>query len=128
MRSEFGKTIAVYTPLKWEATKDIHYGKDDSGSTFLLQLDLKEKMILIEGHEKFATQNRKDWGPSFSYGAELFINDRCDEERSNFALFPTSYNCGKYDRDSQQSFTEFCGATKGNGFRVTDYEVFEVLK
>jgi hypothetical protein len=44
--TELGKTIAAYTPLKWGSPKRQHVA-DPSDRSFLLQLDLREKMTLI---------------------------------------------------------------------------------
>jgi hypothetical protein len=46
IRTEFGKTIAAYTPLKWTSLNG-QWAADPSRRSFLLQLDLKEKMTLI---------------------------------------------------------------------------------
>lgn len=45
--TEFSRTIAAYTPLKWQATEKGIFAADTSLNSFLLQLELKEKMTLI---------------------------------------------------------------------------------
>lgn len=46
LRTKYGKTIAGYTPVEWEGFKDGIYKPDISKKSFLLSLDLREKMPL----------------------------------------------------------------------------------
>ena len=47
VRTEFGRTIAGYTPLKWNQ-KAGDYAADYSKKSFLLQVDLKQKLTLTQ--------------------------------------------------------------------------------
>jgi hypothetical protein len=85
-------------------------------------------MTLIQGKEPYAIYDYIDWGPIFGGGSDLVIRDKCNQNKDSVANFPNSYNCGSKYQNNQQSYTLFSGATNGSGFRVIEYEVFEVLK
>jgi hypothetical protein len=74
--TEFNKTIAAYTPLKRTSMGGCL--TDSSLRSFLLQLDLKEKMTLIQGQENYAIYDKKNDGPIFGYGYDIYISDRCN--------------------------------------------------
>jgi hypothetical protein len=101
---------------------------DPSRLTFLLQLDLKEKMTLIQGKEKYTIYDDLSYGPVFGGGYDICIADNCNSNMDSHAYFPVSYNCGFKYQNNQESWTAFCGATKGKNFRVIEYEVFQVIK
>ncbi len=85
-------------------------------------------MTLIQGKEQNAIRDYIGYGPTYGGGNDLYIADKCNQNKDSYANFPWSYNCGsKYERN-QQSYTLFSGATNGYNFRVVEYEVFEVLK
>ena len=48
IRTEFGRTIAGYTPLKWNQVANKNFAADNSKKSFLLQLDLRKKMTLMQ--------------------------------------------------------------------------------
>ncbi len=129
VRTEFNRTIAAFTPQKWTGDENWKFIADPSRSSFLLQLELREKMTLIQGKEQYAIWDHCNWGPIYGeFVSDLLIGDKCNQNKNSFTYFPDSYNCGsKYERN-QQSYTLFSGATDGNYFRVIEYEVFEVLK
>jgi hypothetical protein len=82
-------------------------------------------MTLTDPHK--AIFGRKSDGPTFGGGYDLFITDRCNTNRDSCADFASSYNrYEKYNRN-QQSYTALIGAPKGNNFRVTEYEVFQII-
>ena len=60
IKTEHGKLIGGYTPLKWNDK----IGKDQSNSTFLLAINLKEKLEHIRRGES-AIFSGKGKGPSF---------------------------------------------------------------
>ena len=45
IKTEYNKLVVGFTPLAWNKTQGIR--ADPTGSTFLLSLDLKEKMTLV---------------------------------------------------------------------------------
>jgi hypothetical protein len=49
IRTEFNRTIAAYTEIKWNSVGN--FVSDYSNRSFLLQLELKEKMSLLKEHE-----------------------------------------------------------------------------
>jgi hypothetical protein len=77
VRTAFGKTIAAYTPLKWISRSNQPVA-DPSGRSFLLQLDLREKMRLIKGQEEHAIYDDPIYGPTFGGGSDIFIADSCN--------------------------------------------------
>jgi hypothetical protein len=116
----------------WESNNNC-YGKyinDPSRSSFLLQLELREKMTLIQGKELKAIYDDFGYGPAFGSGndSDLCIRDKCNQNSNSSADMPDSYNCGSKYQRNQQTWTLFSGATNGYKFRVIEYEVFEVLK
>jgi len=74
IRTEFGKTIVGYTPLRW--SKDQGYIEDTSNETFLLSMDEKEKMTLV--NSKKAIQCLASYGPVFG-GGDIAISNKCSE-------------------------------------------------
>jgi hypothetical protein len=103
------------------------FATDSSLSSILLQLDLKEKMILIQGKEINAICNYTNSGPAFGGGHDIYISNNCNLNANSYASFPTSYNCPKKYKTNQECLTAFCGATNGKSFKVTEYEVFQVI-
>jgi hypothetical protein len=77
VRTEFGKTIAAYTPLKWTSLNNQPVA-DPSRRSFLLQLDLREKMTLIQGQEGKAIYDHPNWGPTFGGGGDICIANSCN--------------------------------------------------
>ena len=68
-------------------------------------------------------------GPAFGGGCDTSIYDKCNANNNySYAKFPFSYNFATkpYEIDSQATWTAFSGATKGNKFKVLEYEVFKV--
>ena len=69
------------------------------------------------------------YGPAFGGGYDIYMCDNCNISNSSHAYFPTYYNVegpNKYTR-GQASYTAMSGATYGSNFRVTEYEVFQVV-
>lgn len=46
IKTEFGRTIAGYTPLAWNAGKS--FTKDESGKSFLLLLESNQRLSLVD--------------------------------------------------------------------------------
>lgn len=128
--TEFGKTIAGYTPLTWQSPSidKFPYGRtvpDLSKRSFLLSIDLREKLTLRETDSAIFVH--KDWGPYFGRGADLRIGNRCNKEANSYASVPISYAFeGEKYECNQQTWSGFCGAAKGSFFRVVEYQVFRV--
>jgi hypothetical protein len=76
VRTEFGKTIAAYTPLKWGSLNQ--YVADPSRRSFMLHLNLREKMTLIQGQEGKAICDNPNYGPIFGGGCDVCITDSCN--------------------------------------------------
>ena len=69
---------------------------------------------------------KSDYGPAFGLG-DLLISHQCNKYRDSFTNYPTTYRRqGELNDKNQDSFRAFVGATKGNEFKVTEYEVFKV--
>ena len=87
IRTEFGKTIAGYTHYKWNHTSGSVV--DSARNTFILQLDLLQKMIptsdnhLIDCHPSY--------GPSFGCW-DIWICDNCNTNNGSYGRFPRTYN------------------------------------
>lgn len=97
VKTIFGKTIAGFTPIKWSSPIYSTWLPDPSKESFLLSLNLKEKMTLVDSEK--AIQCSANWGPCFGGGCDIAIADKCDSKDSS-SVFPTSYNChGKYKNE-----------------------------
>jgi hypothetical protein len=73
--------------------------------------------------------HRADYGPTFGNGHDIHICNGCNTNGSSYANFPTHYNIegpNKYTRD-QNSYKAFSGAMINYHFKVTEYEVFQVI-
>ena len=99
--TEFNRTIAAYTPLKWEGSNG-KWIADPSLRSFLLQLELKEKMTLIQGQESKATFTSQISATKIA---------------TVFPIFPLLTTAATNS-----------GAQNGKYFRVLEYEVFQVIK
>lgn len=119
IRTNFGKTIAGYTPIKWASPADSTWFPDPSNRSFLLSVDLREKMTLVDPLK--AIQCSTSWGPCFGGGCDIAIADKCDVKNSS-SLFPTSYNNnkGKY-KNKASTWAAFSGANDLWNFRVHEY-------
>lgn len=125
IRTEYGKTIAGYNHLKWNTAYN-GFLIDHERKCFLLSLDLKQKMTL--NNYKQAVANNEGYGPIFGAGNDIVIHNKCNENNSSSANFPTSYNFGSLYTNSQASYTAFSGAANGKNFKVMEYEVYRVIK
>ncbi len=100
--------MAGYTPLKWVAAGG-KWLPDYSKSTFLLSIDLKKKMNLMQPDTAICCNSK--YGPTFGGGADLYISDKCNTNINSHARFPTSFNCsGSVYQKNQESFNAFSGA------------------
>jgi hypothetical protein len=126
VRTEFGRTLAGYTHYKWNAVSK-GYVHDEGRRAFLLSLDQQEKYVPQGGQRLIYCH--PGWGPAFGGGNDLFIADGCNANSYSYANFPHTYNREGSSKieNSQQSYTDFCGAPSGHNFRVLEYEVFRVL-
>lgn len=132
VKTEFGKTICGYTPLTWnEKEGEVDYYADDpSGQSFLLSLDMGEKMDLIDKVRAISIASES--GPVFGHGYDLCVRDECHLDKPSaelsFARFPWSYNNkkNKYKKDKQEVWEKFSGASKDSYFKITEYEVYRV--
>lgn len=66
IKTEFGKTIAGFTPVEWELSKDGKFKSDVSKRSFLLSLDLHEKMPM-SNEDNIAIYCRNIHGPNFGW-------------------------------------------------------------
>ena len=124
IRTEFDKVIGGFTPKKWGQSGS--YLTDEEGKTFLFSLSLKQKMD-CQVQDK-SIYNHSSFGPTFGSGHDISIRNQCNNNRDSVTNFPTSYNFtdNKY-KNNQYSYAVFSGQTDGNGYKVQDYEVYEVV-
>ena len=115
--------IAAYTPNPWKSYST--YSIDSTNSTFLLSLDLKQKMTITSN--QYATYNRPNRGSCFGGGHDIYISDKCNANTNSYSSFPTSFNCNDLYSKGQASYTAFCGATNEYNYKVLEYEVFRVI-
>ena len=119
-RTDFGKTIAGFTRLKWDSTDKWVYG--EAKGAFLLQVDLMQKMNHRRGG---VIACYADCGPVF--GTDFQIYDNCNTDK-NYANFPSNYNVDDPYEYSQceETYRAFTGAADYKNFRIVEYEVFGV--
>ena len=79
-RTDFGKTIAGFTRLKWESTGK--WVKGEAKGAFLLQVDLMQKM---SHRNEYVIGCFSDCGPVFGYDFQIY--DNCNTGK-NWANFP----------------------------------------
>lgn len=77
IRTSYGKTLAGYTPLSWNAAPSGKHAPDKTQSSFLLSLDLFLKMRITK--PDYAIYCYTGFGPRFGGGADLHVGDRCNE-------------------------------------------------
>ena len=63
---------------------------DNAGKSFLLQVDLKQKMKLTQ--PQHAIYCNTNYGPTFGGGNDIRIYDKCNANNDSLASFPSSYN------------------------------------
>jgi hypothetical protein len=69
VRTEFGKTIAAFTPYKWHSVPDNQFVSNPAGGSFILALDLKEKLIPVE--TTYLIKIDSGYGPIFGGGCDM---------------------------------------------------------
>lgn len=73
--------------------------------------------------------NDSNYGPVFGNGYDIFIDDECHLKHTSYAGETSAYNTQfKYYNGNQTSYTAMTGSIKGYHFKVTEYEVFKVIK
>jgi hypothetical protein len=124
VQTEFGNIVAGYSHYKWNEVNG--YVNDAGRHTLLLQLDCEQKMVPTSDSNLINCYNGR--GPIFGK-SDLSISDNCDTKNTSFTTFPTSYNLekGVKYRQGQDSWQAFCGPSKGQNFKVVEYEVFKVI-
>jgi hypothetical protein len=126
VKTQFGKTIGGYSHCRWNAVSN-NWVHDEGRRAFLLSFDQAEKYVPQRGG--YLIQCHPSHGPAFGVGHDLYIADDCNANSCSHANFPSTYNRegSSKIKNSQQSYTDFCGAPSGHNFRVLEYEVFRVL-
>ena len=120
IRTEFGRTIAGYTPLKWNQVASGNYAADNSGKSFLLQVDLKQKMTLTQPQNAIYCHSK--YGPTFGGGHDIYVNSGGSGGYTNFGYsynLPPGYTSG-------QSNTQSYLAGSYSGWVTTEIEVFQL--
>lgn len=128
IRTEFGKNIAGFTPVEWEAPLVAKWKSDNPKKSFLLSLDLKVKMPLKDEKKNKAIYCSIHSGPAFGeyslflFSLDISLSDRCNLNKNSFSNFPWCYSGNnKFKANDQDSCTKFCGNPSGMNFRVTEY-------
>ena len=110
-----------YTPLTWK--KDQGYVSDTSKETFLLSMDEKERMSLVNPSK--AIQCLASYGPVFG-GGDIAVSNKCNQEPNSLTYFASSFNNDDMYQSNQGSWSTLCGVKQGNHFKIVEYEVFQV--
>lgn len=123
--TEYNRIIAAYTPLKW-GTANGKFVADPSCRSFLLQLELREKMMVKSEECSKAIYDKSDCGPYFGGEcADFAIRDNCHQKGGFYSYFSRVYNCeGKY-KSNIFTYGILGGASE---CRVLEYEVFQVIR
>ena len=126
IRTQFEKTIAGFSPYTWNQVSNA-YVSDGGMKSFIMQLDLLQKMVPNSGSNLICCHTSS--GPIFGGGHDIYISDNCNTNNSSYSNFPTRYNITgptPYTQ-GQPSYTAFSGATANKNYKVTQYEVFQVI-
>jgi hypothetical protein len=89
IRTQYGKTLAGYTPVSWNAAPSGQHAEDPTQSSCILSLDLMVKMRLAK--PEYAIYCYTGFGPRFGGGADMHISNQCDENASSYLEYPSSY-------------------------------------
>ena len=89
-------------------------------------MDLREKYLPTTDTSLIFCNHA--YGPTFGAGRDLYIADKCNNNNSSCAFFPSTYNLEEPYQYSngQESYQAFSGAAKDQYFNVVEYEVFQV--
>jgi hypothetical protein len=90
VKTEFGKTIAAFNPYKWHSIPDGKSGGNHAGGSFILALDLQEKLIPI--NTAHLVSNVPSYGPVFGSGCDMAIGDQCNSNSNSQAGLISTYN------------------------------------
>ena len=92
-------TIAAYSYYRWGVEEDLDkkmkwfstsYVVDSDRQTFLLQLDLQRKLVPTK--DNCLIFCRKNCGPIFGDGNDLWIGNNCNKEWSSCCRVGCAYN------------------------------------
>jgi hypothetical protein len=124
-KTQFGKTVAGFSQYKWNHAAG--YVQDEGRKTFLLQLDICQKMVPVS--DSCLIYCNTAYGPTFGGGNDLYIADICHSSPSSYSVFPHTYNVESGEKYSpgQESIKIFSGASQSKYFKVEEYEVYEVI-
>jgi hypothetical protein len=64
--------------------------QNPAGGSFILALDLKEKLIPVE--TTYLIKNRSGYGPIFGGGCDMVIADQCNSNSKSWAGCISTYN------------------------------------
>ena len=100
LRTEAGKTIGGYSLYRWGHKEDLALKKintrggtyviDANRRTFLLQLDLLQKLIPLKDSWLIFCHNK--FGPVFGEGVDLWIGDNCNSGYKSGCRVGETYN------------------------------------
>ena len=91
IKTQYGKTLAGYTPLTWNAVPSGHHAEDTTETSCILSFDLLLKLRLTK--PEYAIYCYTGFGPRFGGGADIHISDECDENTNSYISCPSSYKC-----------------------------------
>ncbi len=119
VKTNFGKTIAAFTPLTWEGSG---YKHDGSGKGFLLQVDLNNKYAptRLPAYSVYATNG---YGPTFGGGHDFNIANNANSGNNCYSnlLHSYVYVSGQQALTGQALYTSFVGNPSSYVFSTEEY-------
>ena len=124
-KTEFGKVIGGFTPLRWNTTSN--YVQDYERKSFLFSVDLEEKFT--NNNPQYGIYGNASYGPTFGGGHDFYIAENsANSVNTSYFNLGHSYNCnGKYANGSAETHKAFTGTEAGNYYaKITEWEVYQL--
>ena len=118
IKSAGNRRFGGFTSQTWKSNSD---GYVDDKNAFLFSLD-KQKIYSYKNNNN-AIYNHKDFGPTFGYSYDIYINSNCIQSKN--AYTNESYQSGSYNFNGDNNALSEDG--KAGHFSVVEYEVFQII-
>lgn len=123
IKTEHGKVIGGFNPHRWNETQNFY---DSSNRTFIFSLSSRQKLINTRGCNSIYCH--PEYGPSFG-NQDIWISKNCNSNEANNRGEVSkiyTYKNSSYIQN-QDPYKAWTGHTSGSGFKIKDYEVYEVI-
>lgn len=102
VKNSHGKTFAAFNPYKWHSVQNNQWVSNTEGGSFILLLDLKERLIPMETTKLIF--NYSSYGPCFGgiNGCDMIIGDQCNITANSSIGYVSSYNTANQKYENNQ--------------------------